>query len=273
MRHNQHRLLAALVTAAILAINSCVHTKPPSFEDLAAGLKVTKFQGQKHHLLILSDEKPTKNSKNVNIYLEGDGRPWINGREISKDPSPGYPLALHLMTLDPGPAFYITRPCYHLMSEQPCPSSLWTSARYSQEVVNAMAEGIRGILRTSQETAREQSITLIGYSGGGTLALLLARELEGIDRVVTVAGNLDTEAWTSLHNYTPLEGSMNPASLTLPGDIQYLHFAGEKDTNIPPMLGSKVYMQPGHEFIVLDEFDHRCCWYESWTTILNRISE
>src|SRR5262244_626132 len=46
----------------------------------------------------------------LHVYLEGDGTPWIAGRDAAVDPTPRAPVALKLMMLDPGPALLLGRP-------------------------------------------------------------------------------------------------------------------------------------------------------------------
>jgi len=51
-------------------------------------------------------------------------------------------------------------------------------------------------------------IQLIGYSGGGATAALIAARRDDISRLITVAGNLDHDKWTQLHTITPLTHSL-----------------------------------------------------------------
>lgn len=264
------RYVAATLTSAILALGSCSQLGSPTFASLTAALKVAKFEAKNHHLLLVSNKVLVESPTNLHIYLEGDGLPWRNRHTISKDPTPRYPLALHLMSLDPDPAYYITRPCYHRQISENCHDDLWTFGRYSQEVVDAMAQAVQSILASVDEST---TVTLIGYSGGATLALLVVAQLEGVDRLVTVAGNLDNDAWTALHGYTPLHNSLNPANIELPEYIRYIHFAGSDDSNIPPSLGKAMYARPGHELRVMQGFDHRCCWVEVWPQVLTEIKK
>ena len=148
-------------------------------------------------------------SSTLHVYLEGDGTPWVYRVIVTPDPTPRRPLMLGLMSLDDAPSIYVGRPCYNGTSgASGCDDTLWTSARYSATVVDSMAKAIRVIARRGGYSA----LRLFGHSGGGTLALLLAPRLEGVLDVVTVAGNLDIEAWTRHHGYSPLRDSLNPAS-------------------------------------------------------------
>lgn len=271
------RFTVACLTSVVLALGSCTHVTriaPPTFTELTAGLTVTGFETKNHRSLIISNnvisnDVSMENQPHVNIYLEGDGLAWSNRHTISKDPTPRYALALDLMRRDPGPAFYLTRPCYHALADPNCnDNDLWTSGRYSQEVVAYMVEAVNAVLAS---TDTRPQVTLIGYSGGGALALLIANQVPEVDTVVTVAGNLDTDAWTAFHAYTPLHQSLNPAKIPLRKDVRYVHFVGTRDGNVPPELGSSVYTQPGHTLKLIEDFDHRCCWVEQWAVFLSEI--
>ena len=50
----------------------------------------------------------------VNIYIEGDGRAWLNKNRPSLDPTPKNSLALKLAEIDPAPnVIYLARPCQY----------------------------------------------------------------------------------------------------------------------------------------------------------------
>ena len=252
---------------ALLGFVGCQSNVTSDFPRLAEPLDAHKFYGSAHDVMIYSNNL-VEPLQSLNIYLEGDGRPWIKRFYINSDPSPLYPLGLDLMTRDAGPAMYVTRPCYNIETDERCRSELWTSARYSPEVVRAMSEAIESELATFENVER---ITLIGYSGGGTLALLIAQEIERVSRVITVAGSLDTEAWTRLHKYSSLSASINPADVPLRRNVAYIHLLGEKDKNIPPETGVSVYSQFGHRHIVYERYNHSCCWVQDWPEILREL--
>jgi len=132
----------------------------------------------------------------LNVYLEGDGTPWRYRTIVMPDPTPRRPLMLELMSADPSWSLYLGRPCYNGTSRDAgCDNRLWTSARYSPQVVDSMASAIRVI----SERHDVDEIRLFGHSGGGALAVLLTEQLSNVKLIVTIAGNLDIDAWTDHH--------------------------------------------------------------------------
>jgi len=208
----------------------------------------------------------------LRVYLEGDGSPWKHRTIVMPDPTPRSPLMLQLMSLDNERAVYLGRPCYNGTSAEPeCNSSLWTSARYSETVVRSMASGLRALANRYQPA----EIWLFGHSGGGALAMLLAARVPAVNRVVTIAGNLDTDAWTSHHHYTPLYSSLNPAKVEpLPAQISQWHFVGGVDTVVPPQLTqAMIHKQPAARGFQVPSFGHGCCWSRVWSDILQALEE
>lgn len=211
-------------------------------------------------------------SSPVHVYLEGDGLPWITRTRIARDPTPRTPLALRLMSHDPGPALYIGRPCYHGLAESPgCSPWLWTQGRYSEEVVRSMTAALRRALGPDGD----REVTLIGYSGGGVLAMLIAARMEHVRAVVTIAANLDIAAWADHHGYSRLLGSLNPATQPpLAAHIRQIHLAGERDLQVPARLSEPTAAGvPNAQFVVVPGFDHRCCWERAWPAILAGLKQ
>ena len=205
--------------------------------------------------------------KELHVYLEGDGRPWLTRYQVASDPTGQDLLALRLMARDPVASIYVGRPCYHGFATDPaCGPWWWTHGRYSPEVVRTLVAAIRGIL-PPRPPAR---ITLIGYSGGGVLALLMAPHLEGVVQVITIAANLDTDAWAEYHGYSPLSGSLNPArQAPLDEGIRQLHLIGDQDARVPlASLTAYLARNPKANLRILPGFDHHCCWEEHWPDIL-----
>lgn len=207
----------------------------------------------------------------LHVYLEGDGSPWLSSGRIATDPTPRNPIMLGLMAMDAAPALYLGRPCYHgLFASRNCEPLLWTHRRYSAQVVDSMAEALRGYLLKH----RHRGLVFCGHSGGGTLAVLLASRFPETRAVVTLAGNLDIERWTRHHGHTRLEGSLNPANLPpLAAYVREIHYAGANDTNVlPEFIVARSLRFPHVETRILQDFDHACCWREIWPTLLREIA-
>lgn len=207
----------------------------------------------------------------LHVYLDGDGTPWLGPGRPAADPTPREPLALRLMALDPAPSIYLGRPCYlGLNRSLGCHPWHWTHGRYGELVVVSLAAVLRRLL--AEGTASH--LVLIGYSGGGALAMLLAERLSQVSAVVTLAGNLDVDRWAQLHGYTPLRGSLNPADRApLPPRIRQWHWMGERDLNVPPASVNPVVEDgPSIRVAILPGIDHRCCWEAVWPSLLGEMS-
>lgn len=216
------------------------------------------------------------NTRNVvlHVYLGGDGTPWLKGRYINSDPTPLNPVMLRLMYMDTYPAIYLGRPCYHqhkMEKTTHCDYALWTNKRYSMSVVNSMVVALERYIQ--QYNKHNLTIKLFGFSGGGTLAMLIAPRVQNVTHVVTLAANLDTESWTKHHGYEPLTGSLNPAKQPpLPHAIQQLHLMGKQDKIVPAFLNQPVIeKQHNARYRILKQADHRCCWTSIWSSVLDEL--
>lgn len=203
----------------------------------------------------------------LHVYLGGDGRPWLKARYPARDPSGRNPLVLDLMRLDPGPAIYLGRPCYHgLASQVYCTPLLWTMQRYSEPIIDAMGDALRQLVARWQPRA----VLLVGYSGGGVLALAIAEQMTLPVYVVTLGSNLDVRAWTDYHGYLPLDGSRDPArSPARYASLPQLHLQGARDSSVPPATtAGYTAALPKAAVLTLQDADHRCCWAAPWKRLL-----
>jgi len=219
------------------------------------------------HIIYQNLASNTQRSETLHIYLDGDGTPWVNNRYIAVDPTARSPMILDLMSMDKGAAILLGRPCYYgLHTSTHCHFQFWTSHRYAEKVVASMAQALSLWLL---QHPHFNKITFIGYSGGGTLALLLAPYFKQTEQVVTIAANLDTDAWAKLHDYSSLSGSLNPIKQPrLPATVRQLHIAGDQDTNVPAsIIKSYVTSDGTAKFLTINNQAH-CCWKMQWLAIL-----
>lgn len=201
------------------------------------------------------------------VYIEGDGLAWVSASLPSTDPTPANPLALRLALAHPqGAAAYLARPCqYVAASFRGCDERYWTQQRFAPEVIEASSLALDALKARYQ--ARQ--LVLVGYSGGGAVAALVAARRTDVARLITVAGNLDHRAWTTLHRVLPLTGSLNPADVRAAlQSLPQWHLAGAKDTVVPPSMalgfaqGFAVSQRP--QVQVVPGNTHACCWAEQW---------
>jgi pimeloyl-ACP methyl ester carboxylesterase len=234
-----------------------------------AGLTSATVQGtQYQHEIFVHSSTP---GDTLFVFIEGDGSPWSrDGLTVSRDPTPHRALALELAEHTPHSILYLGRPCYFsARTDSGCNTRLWTSERYSARVVESLAAVVN---RYAANNAYRR-VTLIGYSGGGALAVLMAPRIPSTGAVITIAANLDVEAWASWHGYLPLEGSLNPATeAPLDPAIQQWHLVGDRDLSVPPRVSRRYLGNVRAERIWhFASFDHVCCWVEQWSSILPRI--
>lgn len=258
------RCCYSLIVSLVLASGCAEHKLVAQSDRYGFDHSVLGGDGFSHRIVYKAGIGPV-----AHIYIEGDGRPWLNQRRIAADPTPQKPLMLELMALDPAPAAFLGRPCYFELDDAACTPELWTHKRYSLEVVESLNAALDVIARDYEH------IVLIGHSGGGTLAMLLAPRRSDVMAIVTLAGNLDTTRWVQYHNYSPLIGSLNPAAQApLPESISQWHYLGDDDAKITPeMLLPMISQQPHTRLQLLGNIDHSCCWASVWPGILDQLAD
>lgn len=266
---------AALLSAAFLlvALSGCSTTGAyRSASEIsvwagAQGFSETAVRASKFSLTSFVRSPPTP-VDTLTIYIEGDGAAWPTPYHPPHDPTPTRPVALTLAVADPSAAIvYLGRPCQYLneLALKGCDSVYWTERRFAPEVVAAYHEAINQ--KKSALAARR--IRLVGYSGGGVLAALLAARRDDVDVLITVAAPLALTEWVAWHKASALTGSLDPAQL---GDNVRLplsvHFVGGKDEIVPPAVVDSFIRSKGGHMEVIPGFDHECCWTRDWATLL-----
>jgi pimeloyl-ACP methyl ester carboxylesterase len=176
----------------------------------------------------------------LDIYIEGDGLSFINGRP-SSNPTPRNPTGLEMAMAQPtGVSVYLGRPCQYRTDDPACTRYFWSTGRFDPRVIQATSHAIDQLRQHYQ--ARQ--LRLIGFSGGGAVALLVAANRDDVVQVITAAGCLDHQFWTHLHHVQPLTGSLNPARQgRLLKDLPQVHYSGEQDRTVPPSVAQSYLRQ------------------------------
>lgn len=222
-------------------------------------------------LLTVSDQEALPTSPVLRVYIEGDGLSWRTRRQLSAHPTPIDPVALRLMQADPvADKLYVARPCQFVQSAA-CESRYWSTDRFAAEVVEAVSL----VLETLKKDYGYQQLELVGYSGGATVALLLAAQRSDVVSVITVAGNLDIEAFCRLHRVSALTGSLNPVDFVDQlQTVPQLHFIGGDDLVIPYTVFASYRdcFVDNRQLVdhVVAGVDHHHGWVERWPQLVRQ---
>lgn len=208
----------------------------------------------------------------LRIYLEGDGRAWITRRQVSLDPTPRDPVALRLAAADASAnVVWLARPCQFVSGAdwRSCNPHDWTDQRYAPRIVAAIDLAVESL----RAAAGSEQVELVGFSGGGALAVLVAARRNDIAAIRTVAGNLDIEAFAATHRISPLTGSLNPRDAAAAvADIPQLHLVGADDPVVPPLLAESFQTGLPHRRCsrsrVVEGVAHQSGWAERWRELL-----
>lgn len=262
----------------VLLVAGCFATSPQPRGPAAAG-QIARQAGWQRididtgaFLLVGYRRFGAPDVPSLTVYIEGDGTAWLTPTQQSADPTPRYPQALALAILDPSPnRLYLARPCQYQTAERlaHCDPVYWSVRRYSEEVVASMSEAIS--IANGELGAKR--IGLVGYSGGGAIAALIAARRADVVRLVTIAANLDHAEWTRQKDATPLGGSLNPAdSVATLERVPQIHFVGDDDRIVPRVVADayRRHFRDGARIRIIDvpNADHDCCWTKLWPKLI-----
>ena len=194
----KHRFNTLLIPAlAALSLTGCTANtyKNETADRIAAPAWMLERQVPAQNFTLTAFERMHEREQNANIYIAGDGTATLETAKIVKNPTPENPVGLHLASMDKAENLaYIARPCQYAATHAgatDCPADLWTpEGRYSAETLDALNAAIDNIKRRYTITG----INLIGYSGGATLAAILASQRKDVLSLRTVNGKFDMNA-------------------------------------------------------------------------------
>ena len=273
MRAEGRKILRVAVAVALLftlaACNRTAAGRDATAAEVAraAGLDSAVARGAAFDLQLYRRDDPQRPGP-LFVYIEGDGAAYLDPRTPAADPTPVDPLGLRLAAADPGPAVvYVGRPCQFApgRSDARCAVPDWTTGRFSESVVAA----VDGAIGRARAQSPQRPLVLVGYSGGGVVAALVAVRRRDVALLITVAAPLDPADWTRRLGLAPLAGSGSPLDrIPALAAVRQVAFAGGRDATVPVETIRAAIDRLGPQaqagLIVMADFDHRCCWVQAW---------
>ncbi len=249
---------------ATLLLSACATS--PEFISEKHGFNKVMLKGG--DFVITTFQRISDKNKPYIFYIEGDGNAFINKYTVSTNPTPRKQMLFRLAAMDKRPNIvYIGRPCQYTPEKlnPKCESNkYWTSKRLSDDSVEAINDVINNI-------NNGHKFKLIGFSGGGGIAVLVAARNHMVKDIITIAGNLDHVAFTKSHNVTPMFESLNPIEFVERiKHIPQLHLSGAKDKIIKPFIAKKfVEKTPSTcaKQTIYKNISHNQGWQKIWESV------
>jgi hypothetical protein len=240
-------------------------------DDMANQAGFTKEYIKAGRFTLMTYQRLNNRSDTVSIYIEGDGRAWESKHRLSDDPTPSNPVALRLAVQDPADNIvYMARPGQYSPSGLvDCDSRYWSALRFAPEVVESMD----GAIDRLKEKSGAKYVELVGYSGGGAIAVLVAARRHDVIALRTVAGNLNTRAFCDYHHVSQMDGSVNPIDVAPQVvHVPQRHFIGSKDKIVPFVIAETFVKMEGDKnnerITVVDDVSHNDGWPKRWRELL-----
>ena len=264
----------SVVLSLVFVVTACASTSLESRREKAndiAKVGGLNYQTIKTSEFTLASYYRFGESSEVTIYIEGDGFPYVTPNSLSRNPTPLRPIGLLLASVDRGSSvIYLARPCHYIdiSREFLCTDKYWSTHRFAEEVIYAYQEALDSI----KSMAGADTLNLVGYSGGGAVAVLTAAGRGDIGSIRTIAAYLDHIELNRAVGAAPLKGSLDPLTVApwLKG-IAQIHYAGANDSVIPPWVIENFVMGVNDprcvRFIILDGVGHELGWMENWVKL------
>ena len=266
------RYLFLIITLALTSCNTQVAQSIRSNKNQHQNLKVKYINGSEFE--IYSAQSQMSENPVLTFYLEGDGFAWKSRTKLSDDPTPKNAVALKLAIKENKPdTIYLARPCQyggkHLGKK--CSQIYWSSHRYSPEIIESVSRAITILKNNNNKT----TIRLIGFSGGGAIAVLVAARRNDVDAIYTVAGNLNSKLIMERHQVSALKGSLEPLDVAEQiSHIPQIHFYGEKDKIVFPEVAYSFFNASGSSSCMkitsVKGMRHLGGWARKWRALVQK---
>ena len=243
----------------------------PETEAMNRGMQLIEIPS--NGFVLTSFQRLQNTNTPIRIYIEGDGFAWITRTHPSDDPTPKNALALKLALQDTSPnVVYLARPCQYSLEKSPkCNVSHWTDDRFSTGMLTLMNFSLDAI----KSEHPQQSFELIGYSGGATIALMLAAGRNDIVSIRTVAGNLSPNLVNQFNKVSEMPNAVNPIEISNNlSSTPQIHFYGTDDKIVPELIAETYLKSVANKactrIVAVENASHENGWVEAWPNLLNQ---
>ena len=200
--------LTLLLTLLLIAGCSSMPSTPDGFEMREAQTE--------HFTIPVWEKAPLQSNKTIRFYISGNG-----------NPTPKEPVALNLAEKDSFRNIVVlSRPCQYADSKLCSNSAIDGVGQYSPEIIKELEE----IVVYYIQKYKSPNIEFVAYDGGAPIAFSLASQIGRVQKIVTIAGILDLDAYVNKNNLPAFQNAQNPIKMTnRVTQIPQIHFVGGKD--------------------------------------------
>lgn len=260
-----------LISLSFLLVGCVTDDSRITAKEIAQHSMLSRDDIQTNPFLIATWSRITAPVHSLRVYIEGDGFAWKSRTQPSDDPTPRKPIGLTLAATDKNQnVLYIARPCQFIGPPLPahCDKRVWTSDRFSPSVIDAMNDALSQFVKQYPGVKLE----LIGYSGGGNIAAILAERRTDVRSLRTVAGNLDVAYVNAIHHVSAMPDAVSAidrasALRTMP----QLHFSGDADKTVTPEVAQRFQRAVGgtcSQVEIVSNMTHGSDWAAIWPQLL-----
>ena len=260
------------LASVLLALGGCVLDRDGTANDLARPVGLTRRIVPTGDFALTAFVRLDAPGRPVTVYIEGDGLGYRDRTLPSLDPTPAHPVGLALAAADRSTnVVYLARPCQYTPPQlnPRCDIPYWTRKRFAPEIIAAISRAI------DQVVARGSPVNLVGYSGGGAVAVLVAARRGDVASIRTLAGNLDTEEVNKIHGVDPMPDSLNPIEFAVQvASIPQIHFSGGDDETVPTAIADRFRHAVGGtcvKTVSVPGATHTSGWQERWPNLLGMV--
>lgn len=242
-------LLCGITVSACESVEKRIHQGYEIAQDTGMQTEILNAGSFK----LFTSSKRAEADKTLHVVIEGDGLAYLEPKIASKNPTPSNPIGLRIASKLDGNVTYLARPCQFIASPR-CHYAYWTSNRFAPEILESYTVALNHL---KQDTGAN-AISITGYSGGAYIAMKLAENRNDITEVITIAGLLNPQSWTSHHQIGALQNV--PSAMPHNSATRYTHFCGEDDDVMPCHIFASETASLAHRLISVPNADHDDVW-------------